>query len=98
MLLAKARSLGVHAEEIKPELVSRGKDLRGLAAERFVNGGQVRLTAPACDRTSKLKGVSRNHLLAQVAGFRVADKGAWGRSDDLVDALTYAVLIAFAYD
>jgi hypothetical protein len=98
MLLAKANALGVHAEEIKPELVARGKDLRALAAERFINGGKVKLTAPACDRVSRLKGVARNHLLVQVAGFRVADKEAWKRSDDLVDALTYAVLLSFAAD
>jgi hypothetical protein len=98
MLLAKANALGVHAEEIKSELVARGKDLRALAAERFINDGTVKLTAPACDRRSRLKSVARNHLLAQVAGFRVADKEAWRRSDDLVDALCYAVLMAYAAD
>jgi hypothetical protein len=96
MLLAKADTLGVLAQEIPSELVARGKDLRALAAERFINGGQVKLTKPACDRISKLKGVTRNHLLAQVAGFRIADKEAWRRSDDLVDALVYAVILAFA--
>jgi hypothetical protein len=96
MLLAKAASLGVTADEVKPEHVSRGKDLRALAVERFINGGEVRLTAPACDRISRLKGINRNHLLAQVAGFRIADKNAWKRADDLVDALVYAVLKAFA--
>jgi hypothetical protein len=98
MLLAKADALGVLAEEINAELVARGKDLRALAAEGYINGGKVKLTAPACDRVSKLKGVLRNHLLAQVAGFRIADKEAWRRSDDLVDALVYAVLEAFAAD
>jgi hypothetical protein len=95
MLLAKANSLGVHAEEIPSELVARGKDLRGLAAERFVNGGRVRLTAQAANKVSKLKGVQRNHLLAQTAAFHIADKDAWKRSDDLVDALVYAALMAF---
>jgi hypothetical protein len=98
MLLAKADALGVVAEEINAELVARGKDLRALAAEGYINGGKVKLTAPACDRISNLKGVLRNHLLAQVAGFRIADKEAWRRSDDLVDALVYAVLEAFAAD
>jgi hypothetical protein len=98
MLLAKAGSLGVLAEEIKSEHVARGKDLRALAVEGIINSGRVKLTAPACDRTSKLKGVSRNHLLSQVAGFRIADKDAWKRSDDLVDALVYAVLKAYRDD
>jgi hypothetical protein len=98
MLLAKAHALGVQAEEIKSELVVRGKDLRALSAERFINGGMVKLTAPACDRVSRLKGVTRNHLLAQVAEFRVADKEARRRADDLSDALVYAVLVAYAGD
>jgi hypothetical protein len=96
MLLAKAFSLGVAAMEIKPEHVARGKDLRALSVEGFVNSGKVKLTAPACERASRLKGISRNHLLAQVAGFRVADPNAWRRSDDLVDALVYAVIKAYA--
>jgi hypothetical protein len=95
MLLAKGSVLGVPTQEIDSKLVARGKDLRALAAERFINGGQVRLTQAACDRISRLKGVARNHLLAQTAGFRVADKDAWKRSDDLVDALVYATLVAF---
>jgi hypothetical protein len=95
MLLAKANSLGVPAEEIPSEMVARGKDLRALAAERFINGGRVRLTAQAANKVSKLKGVQRNHLLAQTAGFHIADKDAWKRSDDLVDALVYAALMAF---
>jgi hypothetical protein len=36
--------------------------------------------------------------LAQVAGFRIADKEAWRRADDLCDAFVYAVLVAFAAD
>jgi hypothetical protein len=95
MLIAKSRALGVHAEEIRSELVARGKDLRALAAERFINGGRVRLTAQAANKVSKLKGIQRNHLLAQTAGFHIADKDAWKRSDDLVDALVYATLTAF---
>jgi hypothetical protein len=86
------------AEEVKPEHVARGKDLRALSVEGIINGGNVKLTVPACERTSKLKGVTRNHLLAQVAGFRVADRDAWRRSDDLVDALVYAVVKAYRDD
>jgi hypothetical protein len=98
MLLSKANALGVLAQEIKPELVARGKDLRALAAETYINSGRVKLTTPACERISKLKGVARNHLLAQTASFRIADREAYKRSDDLVDALVYAALVAFDVD
>jgi hypothetical protein len=95
MLLAKADVLKVQAQEINSVLVSRGKDLRALSADPLINGGQVRLTRAACDRTSRLKGVLRNHLLTQTAAFRVADREAWKRADDLVDCLVYGALIAF---
>jgi hypothetical protein len=98
MLLQKAASLGVLAEEIRSEHVSRGKDLRALSVEGLINGGKVKLTAPACDKTSKLKGVVRNHLLAQIANFRIADKDAWKRADDLADCLVYGALIAYRND
>jgi hypothetical protein len=67
------------------------------ASQRGDNGGMVRLTKEAFDRTSLLKSVRRNHLTAQVANFRIGDKQAWRRSDDLVDALVYFVLIAFEH-
>jgi hypothetical protein len=96
MLLAKAASLGVDAREIPSDIVARGKDLRALSAERFINGGSVRLTPTAANKTSKLKGIVRNHLVAQCASFHVADKDAWKRSDDCIDALVYAVIVAYA--
>jgi hypothetical protein len=39
--------------------------------------------------------VERNHLLAQLSGFRIGDKAAHKRADDLLDAFLMAVLIAF---
>jgi hypothetical protein len=98
LLLAKAGSLGVRAQEIDPKHVSRGKDLRALSVEGLINGGKVRLTKPACDRMTRLKGVVRNHLLYQITSFRIADKDAWKRSDDLIDALVYAALVAYRSD
>jgi hypothetical protein len=39
------------------------------------------------------KGATRNHLWSQVVGFRVGDKDAARRADDLLDTFTYAVAI-----
>jgi len=53
------------------------------------------MTAAAYGKTSTLKRVERNHLLAQLAGFRIGDKAAHKRADDLLDAFVMAVVIAF---
>jgi hypothetical protein len=52
------------------------------------------LAHTAFDRQVRLKGVLRNHLVSQVAGFRVGDRDAYKRADDLLDAFVYSVLIA----
>jgi hypothetical protein len=92
MLLAKAPGLGIDARPIDSELVSRGKDLRALAAEPHVPAGRVRITREAYDKTSSYRGVTRNQLLAH---FRVGDKAGYKRPDDLLDCATYAILVAF---
>lgn len=92
LLLAKFPG---YTQEIPAARVALGKDLRALAADRRINGGVVRLTAGTFDKTSRLKGVIRNHLVSQISGFRAGDKEAWKRSDDLVDALVYGVLQSF---
>jgi hypothetical protein len=95
MLLAKAPGLGIDAHPIDSALVSRGKDLRALAAEPHVSAGRVRITREAYDKTSSYRGVTRNQLLAQLSSFRVGDKAAYKRMDDLLDCATYAILVAF---
>jgi hypothetical protein len=75
--------------------VSRGKDLRALAAEPHVSAGRVKITREACDKTSNYREVTRNQRLAQLSSFRVGDKAAYKRVDDLLDCTTYAILLAF---
>jgi hypothetical protein len=95
MLLAKAPGLGISARPIDTALVSRGKDLRALAAEPHVSAGRVKITREAYDKTSNYRGVTRNQLLAQLSSFRVGDKAAYKRVDDILDCTTYAILLAF---
>ena len=42
------------------------------------------------------KGVSRNHFLTQVEGFRMADKDSDRRADDLLDTYCYGVAVSLA--
>jgi hypothetical protein len=76
-------------------LVSRGKDLRALAAEPHVSAGRVKITREAYNKTSNYRGVTRNQLLAQLSSFRVGDRAAYKRVDDLLDCATFAILLAF---
>jgi hypothetical protein len=75
--------------------VQRGKDLRALGCEPLVNGGRVRLTKPAYERVSTLKGQRLNHLIAQLGSFRVGDKAAAKRQDDLLDCVSYGCALGF---
>jgi len=83
------------AVAVDSAIVQRGKDLRALGCEPFINGGQVRLTRPAFERVATLKGQRLNHLMAQLRGFRIGDKAAHRRADDVLDAVCYGVTLAF---
>lgn len=47
----------------------------------------------AYDKVTEYKGMTRNHLLSQVCSYRIGDKDAAKRSDDLLDTFTYGVII-----
>lgn len=78
---------------IESKLTQMGKDERALAASPYIASDYVKLTKHAYEKTMKLKGSVRNHLLSQLAGFRIGDKDAARRADDLVDTFTYGVIL-----
>ena len=80
---------------IDTAIVHRGKDLRALSAEPLINGGSVRMSKAAHERVSVLKGQRLNHLISQLGGFRIGDKDAHKRSDDLLDAVAYGCILGF---
>ena len=95
IMLQQAQRMGlqkVHAIESK--LTSVGKDERALAASPYVASGQVRLTRHAHDKTLCYKGVTRNHFLTQILQFRLADKDAARRQDDILDVFCYSTILA----
>ena len=75
-MLARAPELHIDRAPIPSSWTSWGKDLRALAAEPHVRQGRARIAAASHSKTSMLKGVDLNHLLAQLAGFRIGDKAA----------------------
>lgn len=95
MLLQKFRNnpkMPCHA--IASELTALGKDGRAINVSSFVWKEMVKISAYAFDKVTKHKGTSRNHLLSQIAGFKLGDKNAHKRADDLLDAFVYGVAVA----
>ena len=91
-LLEVAGEQRIAAQEISTEWVEWGKDGRALAVEPHVTKGRVKFGKTAYDKRMDYRGAAYNHALAQITGFRVFDKKASKRADDLADAFMYAVL------
>lgn len=94
ILLQAAIRKGLPAQAIPSELTAIGKDERAIKASGHVHPGFVKFSRRAFEKVVAYKGTTRNHLLAQVTGFRIGDKDAAKRADDLLDAWVYGVAVA----
>lgn len=94
ILLQQARKRGWNANVIESTLTAAGKDERAISVSSYHYRGMVKLTATAHNKTVTYKRETRNHLLTQVTGFKVGDKDAYKRADDLLDCYCYGVAIA----
>ena len=94
ILLQQAMRRGLDAKPIESKLTALGKDARAINVSGYVYQGSVKFSRHAYDRTVNFKGQDRNHMLSQVLGFRVGDKNAATRADDLADTFTYAIALA----
>ena len=91
ILLQQARARDWPAEAINSKLTSVGKSERAISVSGYVYRGMVKLHQEAYDKQIIYKGVSRNHMLAQVTGFRIGQKDKV--DDDLLDCWTYGIAI-----
>ena len=82
----------IAAHELDTQWVEWGKDGRALACEPHVTADRVRFARTAYDKRAEYRGAVYNHALAQITGFRVFDRKAAKRADDIADAFMYAVL------
>lgn len=80
-------------QPIDSGLTAVGKDERALNASDAHFTGKIKITAHAYNKVTTFKGTTRNHLVAQVTGFRVGDPDAAKRADDLLDGYTYGVAL-----
>lgn len=91
ILLQQAGRRGWRAQAIESKLTDLGKDARAISVSGYVHQGKVKLSETAYDRQLIFREVHRNHLIAQVTGYRVGiDSGM----DDLLDCFCYSVAIA----
>jgi len=93
ILLQQCAARGFSATALPAELTAAGKDQRALNASPQVYQGNVKFSCHAHDKTTSFKGQERNHMWRQVVDFRIADKEAARRADDLLDTFTYAVAV-----
>lgn len=93
ILLQQCALRGYPAEPLPSELQSAGKDARAINASGPVWRGEVKFSRNALEKTTTFKDTTRNHMLSQVSSFRVGDKEASKRSDDLLDTFTYGISI-----
>ncbi len=93
ILLQQARRREWLATGIESVLTAMGKDERAISVSGYVYRGEVKFTQHAYDKTAVYKRHSRNHALEQITSFRVGDKDAKEREDDLLDTFTYGIAI-----
>ena len=96
VLLQQAAQRGWPARGIDSKLTAAGKAERAINISGYVHQEKVKFSRQAYDRVQVFKGVSRNHMLDQVVGFRIGSKEQV--NDDLLDTFCYAVAIALGND
>ena len=93
ILLQQCAARNLPATALPAKLTSAGKDARAINASGPVYRGDVKFSRHAFEKTTTFKRQTRNHMLTQVVEFRIGDKDAAKRADDLLDTFTYAVAI-----
>ncbi|MBV8060481.1 MAG: terminase [Alphaproteobacteria bacterium] len=93
ILLQQAARRGLPATAIDSKLTAVGKDERAISVSGYLYRGEIKISQRAYDKVTTFKGQTRNHLMTQVTGFRIGDKDAAKRADDLLDTFTYGIAI-----
>lgn len=91
ILLQQAKRRGWNARPIDGKLTALGKDERAISVSGYVYRGEVKISRYAYEKVKDYKGISRNHFLTQVTGFRI---GVRDQADDLLDTFCYGISIA----
>lgn len=93
LLQQAARRPQLNAHAIDTTLTAVGKDERAMSVSGYVHQGLVKIADVAYNKVTIYNEASRNHFMTQVMGFRIGDKDAAKRADDLLDCFTYGISI-----
>jgi len=93
ILLQQAANRGWAMRPIDSKLVQAGKDERAVSVSGYYHQEKLKISEYAFNKTIAFKGSTRNHLLTQLASFRLGDPDAHKRSDDLLDATVYGIAL-----
>ena len=94
VLLQQAKNRNWRAHPIDTGLTALGKDERALNASPHHYTGKVKISDIAFNKVTTYKRQTQNHFTEQVKSFRMADKDAGKREDDLLDCYCYGITIA----
>jgi hypothetical protein len=92
VLIQQSERRGLPVYPIEEKLVDMGKEGRALSVSGYVYRGDVKFSRHAYDKVTNYKGQTRNHLLAQVCGFRIGTKTP--HHMDALDVFCYAAAIS----
>jgi hypothetical protein len=93
ILIQQGRTRGWDTHAIDSGLTSVGKDERAISVSGHFHQEKIKISQYAFDKVMTFKNASRNHLISQVTSFRIGDKEAYKRADDLLDCFTYGIAI-----
>ena len=94
VLIQQSVKRGWAAGPIDSDLTAMGKDSRAFSISGYVHQELIKISRRAWEKTSFFKEKEQNHLVRQVADFRVGDPLAAKRADDLFDCFCYGPIIA----
>ena len=92
VLLQQAQRRNWPARAIDSKLTSVGKSERAISVSGYVHRELVKVSDVAYNRTCSYKGVTRNHFLSQVTGFRIGVKDQI--DDDCLDTFCYSIAMS----
>lgn len=93
ILLQQGRARGWQTHAIDSKLTNAGKDERAISVSGYFHQEKLKISSFALNKTVSFKGATRNHLVTQLASFRLGDKEAFRRADDLLDACVYSLAV-----
>lgn len=92
VLLQQGKESGLPVEAINSKFTALGKDERMRICVDPVHANRVKFVHESFNKLVEFKNESKNHALKQILSYRIGDKEAYKRADDLADCFAYSVI------